>query len=279
MKTLPVLYIVATPIGNPEDLSLRARDVLARVQVIAAEDTRRSGQLLKVLGIATRLIAMHDHNERESANGIIKLLDEGNDVAIISDAGTPLISDPGYLVVRDCRRQGIEVKVVPGPSAVTAALSVAGMATDRFSFEGFLPAKPIARDKALKELSSEERTMVFFEAPHRITEMIQSIADVLGDERQVALCRELTKTHEQVFTGTAKDVLAALREETVPQLGEFVVVVAGTPSQSAYDADSLLVTLMSELPTSKAAAVAAKILGEPRAGLYQRALELKGKAG
>lgn len=269
------LYIVATPIGNLADLGQRARDVLGSVDIIAAEDTRHSRQLLQHFDIRTRLVTLHDHNEKQSARGVLAMLASGREVALICDAGTPLISDPGFTLVRDCRAQGIEVVVVPGPSSVTAALSVCGLPTDRFIFEGFLPAKPLAREKSLKALAGETRTMVLFEAPHRIRETVAAIGRILGQDRVISLCRELTKTHEQVYTATAGNALQAIDDGTVARKGEFVVVVAGNQGQTSVDADALLLALMAELAPSRAAAVAAKVLDEPRKVLFDRAMVLK----
>ncbi len=272
---MPALYIVATPIGNLDDLSVRAREVLAQVDVIAAEDTRHSGHLLKHLGISAHVITMHDHNEADSAGGIINLLAEGKDVALISDAGTPLISDPGFTLVRECHARGLEVIAVPGPSAVTAALSVSGLPTDRFVYEGFLPAKATARDKALTGLASEHRSIVLFEAPHRIEALLGSIIKVLGEDRQVAICRELTKTHEQIFNATAALVHEAILDGKIPRKGEFVVILAGAKQDAGYETDSLLSVLLTELPPSRAAAVAAKLINVPRSALFDRAMSLK----
>ena len=276
---MPTLYVIATPIGNLEDLSQRARRILAEVDVVAAEDTRHTRKLLDHLGVRSRLEALHDHNEAAASDQMLTMLKGGADVALVSDAGTPLISDPGYTLVRACLREGIAVVPVPGPSALTTALSVSGLPTDRFTFEGFLPARANGRHERLDSLRSEPRTMVFYEAPHRIRVLIESVAEVLGDEREVTLCRELTKKFEQVVTGTAAELVDALTTARIPEKGEFVVVVAGAKqgheSAVSLQEESLLKILLQELPPARAASVAAKLTGEPRKRLYDQALTLK----
>jgi 16S rRNA (cytidine1402-2'-O)-methyltransferase len=269
------LYIVATPIGNMGDVSERAIQILGSVDVIAAEDTRHSGQLLKHLGIKTRTIALHAHNEQSSTNGILKLLQSGQSVALISDAGTPLISDPGYLLVHQCHEAGIDVVPVPGPSSVAAALSVSGLPVNRFSFEGFLPSKAGNRVSFLQALRREQRTLVLFETPHRIAAAVTDIARVFGEDRRMTLCRELTKTFEQIVTDTAGGMLRRIEDERIPCKGEFVLVVAGAETTSSINADRLLTALLDEVSPSKAAAITAKVTDSRRDALYQRALELK----
>jgi 16S rRNA (cytidine1402-2'-O)-methyltransferase len=242
------LYIVATPIGNMGDVSERAIQILGSVDVIAAEDTRHSGQLLKHLGIKTRTIALHAHNEQSSTNGILKLLQSGQSVALISDAGTPLISDPGYLLVHQCHEAGIDVVPVPGPSSVAAALSVSGLPVNRFSFEGFLPSKAGNRVSFLQALRREQRTLVLFETPHRIAAAV---------------------------TDTAGGMRRRIEDERIPCKGEFVLVVAGAETTSSINADRLLTALLDEVSPSKAAAITAKVTDSRRDALYQRALELK----
>ncbi|SOB76586.1 16S rRNA (cytidine1402-2'-O)-methyltransferase [Marinobacter sp. LV10R510-11A] len=275
------LYIVATPIGNLEDLSPRAVKVLSDVAVIAAEDTRHSGRLLQHLGISKPLIALHDHNERGRVKSIVSQLMAGADVALISDAGTPLISDPGYVLVRDVRAEGLRVSPIPGPCALVAALSAAGLPTDRFLFVGFLPAKRTGRRTALEELRKEVATLVFYESPHRILATVADIADVMGAQREVVLGREITKTFETFYSGGAADVHAALTEDPHGSRGEFVIVVRGAEKTEsglmagAVDVDQLLNLLMAELPLKKAAKMASELTGLGKNELYQRALGLK----
>jgi len=255
--------------------------VLSAVDVIAAEDTRRTGSLLNHAGIGSgerqaELIPLHDHNESASTARVLEHLENGRDVAVVSDAGTPLISDPGYQLVRACHEAGIAVVPVAGPSSVAAALSVAGLPTDRFAFEGFLPAKQQGREARLSALRNSEVTNVFFEAPHRIVQFVQSVVNVMGAEREMSLCRELTKNFEQIVTGPAGDLLAQLESGAIPVKGEFVVLLrASESSHNELDADSLLMALLEELSPSRAAAVAAKVTGHPKSELYERALNLK----
>lgn len=276
------LYIVATPIGNLDDLSPRASRVLAAVDVVAAEDTRHSGRLLQHLGIQKRMIALHDHNEKDRAEALIAHLEAGRHVALISDAGTPLISDPGYVVVRIARERGYRVSPVPGPCALVAALSAAGLPTDRFLFAGFLPAKRSGRRSALEALQRETATLVFYESPHRIVDAVADIEVVLGASRELVLGRELTKTFETFYSGSVSEVREALAADPHGSRGEFVVMVRGAESDgagaasSALDVDRLLALLLPELPIKKVAKVAAELSGRPKNELYQRALELKG---
>ena len=280
--TRGTLYIVATPIGNLEDLSSRAVKVLSDVAVIAAEDTRHSGRLLQHLGISKPLVALHDHNERGRVQGILDQLLAGADVALISDAGTPLISDPGYVLVRDVRAEGLRVSPIPGPCALVAALSAAGLPTDRFLFVGFLPAKRAGRRTALDELCKEVSTLVFYESPHRILASVADIADIMGAQREIVLGREITKTFETFYSGGAADVHAALIEDPHGSRGEFVVMVRGAQKAEsglmagALDVDQLLNLLMAELPLKKAAKMASELTGLGKNELYQRALDLKG---
>lgn len=276
-----VLYIVATPIGNLEDITVRAEKVLASVDFIAAEDTRHSGRLLQSLMIRKPLIALHDHNERDRASSVLDRVAAGESAALISDAGTPLISDPGYVLVRQARERGIKVVPVPGASALTAALSVAGLPTDRFTFIGFLPAKRSGRQSVLSSLEQEPATLVFYESPHRIIDMVQDVVAVLGAEREVAITRELTKTFESFYGGSAQQVLEQLQGDTNATKGEFVVMVQGAEPRSGelpgLDVDKLLGLLCTELPVKKAARIGAELTGLSRNELYQRALTLKGE--
>ncbi|GBO90285.1 16S rRNA (cytidine(1402)-2'-O)-methyltransferase [Marinobacter salsuginis] len=275
------LYVVATPIGNLDDLSPRAARTLASVDVVAAEDTRHSGRLLSHLGIQKRMVALHDHNEKDRAAGILTELQAGRDVALISDAGTPLISDPGYVLVREARAAGHRVSPIPGPCALVAALSVAGLPTDRFLYVGFLPAKRSGRRASLEVLSSEVATLVFYESPHRIMESVRDIADVLGSDREIVLGREITKTFETFYSGSVADVLAELERDPHGNRGEFVVMVRGAAAQAGseaaatMDVDRMLRVLLAELPVKKVAKMASELTGLSKNELYQRALALK----
>lgn len=275
------LYVVATPIGNLDDLAPRAARTLASVDVVAAEDTRHSGRLLSHLGIQKRMVALHDHNEKDRAAGILTELQAGRDVALISDAGTPLISDPGYVLVREARAAGHRVSPIPGPCALVAALSVAGLPTDRFLYVGFLPAKRSGRRASLDVLSSEVATLVFYESPHRILESVRDIADVLGPDREMVLGREITKTFETFYSGSVADVLAELERDPHGNRGEFVVMVRGAAAQAgseeaaSMDVDRVLRVLLAELPVKKVARMASELTGLSKNDLYQRALALK----
>ena len=272
------LYVVATPIGNLDDVSPRAGRVLAQANVIAAEDTRHSGRLLQHLGVSTELVACHDHNERAVVDGLVARLLRGDDVALISDAGTPLLNDPGYLLVNQAHAHGIEVVCVPGPSAITAALSVCGLPVNRFAFEGYLPEKSTARRTLLQQLVHEARTLVFFETPHRIERALQDLVTVFGSERRAAIARELTKRFETVRRDTLGGLLAWIRAGAEQQRGEFVIVVEGAASMPGPDDEELrhmLGTLLKLLSVKDAAAVAAELTGRPRNELYALALKMK----
>ena len=272
------LFVVATPIGNLEDLTPRARQTLARVGLVAAEDTRHTGRLLSHLGLESRLIALHEHNEEQRVGQLIAALQDGADVALVSDAGTPLVSDPGYRLVQAAHAAGIAVSPVPGPSAVTAALSVAGLPTDRFCFEGFLPAKRAGRRARLEALRSEPRTIVFYEAVHRIGDMLGDLCDIFGDQRHAFVGRELTKLHEQCRHDTLGGLRAAIDSGAITGKGEFVVVVEGSdvPPSSSVDADRLLFLLADHLPPKTAAKLAAEVTGEKANALYDRLLAARG---
>jgi len=271
------LYVVATPIGNLEDLTPRARQILADVSLIAAEDTRHTGRLLMHIGCKTRLLALHDHNEEKVVGGIIKTLLDGASVALVSDAGTPLVSDPGFRLVREAHNSDITISPIPGPSAVTAALSSAGIATDRFCFEGFLPPKQAARKSRLESLASEQRTLVFYESVHRIVECIADMVAIFGEDRQAFIGRELTKLHEQCIQETLGELRRLIEDESIVGKGEFVIVVAGStePQDSPLEVDRLLRALSSHLSARDAARVAAEATGEKRNALYERLLQLK----
>jgi 16S rRNA (cytidine1402-2'-O)-methyltransferase len=266
------LQVVATPIGNLADLSERARAALAAADVIAAEDTRHTGALLKAAGIATPLLSLHEHNEAQRAPELLARMGSGQTVALVSDAGTPLLSDPGFELVRQAAQAGFEVSVIPGPSAITAALAVAGLPTDRFCFEGFLSARARERRTQLEALAQETRTLVFFEAPHRIVAALADLAAVLGARRPAVVARELTKVHETVYRGTLEEL--ALRAQNEPNFarGELTVVVQGAqPAAPGIDSQRLRRTveiLARELPPGRAAAVAAQLTGVPRTTAY-----------
>ncbi len=275
--TAGTLYIVPTPIGNLGDLSPRAQQVLSSVAAIAAEDTRHSRQLLQQFAIQNDVFALHEHNERERASRVIERLSSGDDIALISDAGTPLISDPGYVLVQQCRAAGVRVVALPGPCAITTALSAAGLPTDRFTFEGFLPAKPQQRRKTLTSLLDEPRTMVFYESPHRILHTLNDLQAVMGSERALVIGRELTKQFETYLSGTVAEVLQQVEADSNQQRGEFVVMLAGAPVQaSGGDEQAALRTVLllrNHLPLKKAAACAAEIHGVRKNQLYQLALD------
>ena len=275
------LYVVATPIGNLADMTPRALQVLAEVDVIAAEDTRRSVQLLRHFNIETRLIAYHEHNEDRQLADLLGRLGRGETVALISDAGTPLISDPGYSLVRAVREDGHHVVPVPGVSSVITALSVAGLPTDRFSFEGFVPSKARAREKFYAGIIRQTQTLVCFETPHRLEASLQALMAQAGPDRQIAICRELTKTYEQVVSGGVAELLQLVKSGEIPQKGEIVLLITGEDHvpESSADTDHLLLELVKELPPSRAAALAARITGLPKRQLYERALELHESAG
>ncbi len=273
------LAVVSTPIGNLGDLSSRARDELAAADVVAVEDTRRTGQLLATLGISRPLVSLHEHNENERIPELLARLRDGARVALVSDAGTPLLSDPGFQLVRQAASAGITVVAVPGPSAITAALSIAGLPTERFSFEGFLPARLAERRARLQQLAHEPRTLVFFEAPHRIAEMLADCAAAFGAERRAAVARELTKAFETVYRGTLTELTAAARGDANFARGEITIVIEGAPSRDANDTSNdelkrVLGILLAELAPSKAAQLAAAITRTKKNHAYDLALAL-----
>ncbi len=268
---VPTLFIVATPIGNLADLSPRALEVLRGVAAICAEDTRHTRQMLSHFGIDTPLLALHDHNEDSLAQRVVARLLAGESLALVSDAGTPLVSDPGFRLVRAARAAGVRVSPVPGACAAIAALSVAGLPSDRFVFEGFLPAKASARAERLRNVAGEPRTLVFYESSHRIAESLADMRAAFGDERPVTLARELTKLFETVLDGTLAELHARVEADADQRKGEFVLIVQG----AAEDADAQLAEgrrvyakLIEHLPPSTAARLAADITGAPRKALY-----------
>lgn len=279
------LYVIATPIGNLGDLSARARDTLASCSVIAAEDTRHTGGLLQHAGVkASSLISLHDHNEGQRAPDLVARLLDGSSVALVSDAGTPAISDPGFELVRAAVSAQIEVVAIPGPCAAIAALSIGGLPTDRFCFEGFLPARGSARRTRLGELAEEPRTLVFYESPHRVVDTLEDCAATFGGPRPAVVAREITKLHETTYRGTLDDLLARARNEPDFARGEIVLLVSGAAAtrgeggEDGYggELDRILTVLMTELPLKQAAGLAAKLTGARDNQAYKRALRLKG---
>ena len=276
-----ILYIVATPIGNLSDISERAIQVLTEVDVIAAEDTRHTRQLLSHFAIRQTLISVHEHNETQQLDHLLTRLADGESIALVSDAGTPLISDPGYVLVKAAREKGISVSPIPGPCALIAALSVSGLPTDHFRFEGFLPHKRSARQVLLQSVSEETVTMVFYESSHRIKETLEDMCTCLGADREAVLGRELTKLYETVLGSTLRQILDAVEADDNQRRGEFVLMVHGADASQRseiQDADPLLKLLLSELPMRKASGVAAKYLGLSKNDVYKRAMVLKGDA-
>ena len=270
------LYVVATPIGHMGDVSRRMRDTLAAAAVVAAEDTRHTGRLLQALGIEVPLLSLHEHNERDRSAQLVARMTAGEDVALVSDAGTPLVSDPGFTLVRAAIEAGITVVPVPGPCAAIAALSVAGLPTDRFCFEGFLAARPAARREQLAAVAAELRTLVFYEAPQRLGASLADMADILGATRHAAVARELTKAYETVYHGDLATLAARAAEDANMTRGEIVVVVEGlgrTPTDD-HEVDRILRILLASLPASQAAGLAAEIAGAPRNACYRRAQEI-----
>jgi len=267
------LWVVATPIGNMQDLSPRARDTLRQVDLIAAEDTRHSAPLLAQAGSRARTLALHEHNEREQAARIVEHLRGGGEAALISDAGTPLISDPGFRLVRAAREAGFEVSPIPGPCAAIAALSVAGLPSDRFVFEGFLPAKAAARRERLQALAAEARTLIFYESSHRIVDSLTDAIGVFGGEREAVLARELTKLFETVIAAPLADIATRVGADANQQRGEFVLLVAGAVGEAAdaqlAEGRRVFALLREELPPARAAKLAAAITGAPRKQLYE----------
>lgn len=277
MSNQGVLYVVATPIGNLEDIGARAREVLGKATRIAAEDTRHSGVLLQRLGVHARALSCHEHNERDRVPELISLLKDGESVALISDAGTPLISDPGYHLVRAALAEGIRVSPVPGPCAAVAALSVSGLPSDRFVFEGFPPPRPAARQRYFEQLCRETRTLIFYESAHRIVESLADMRDTFGAGREAALARELTKQFETVRAAPLGEIAAWVAQDANQQKGEFVVVLRGAPEAKAVpeDAERVMRVLVSHLPASQAAAIGAELTGVKRQDLYNLVLGLK----
>ncbi|TYK66006.1 16S rRNA (cytidine(1402)-2'-O)-methyltransferase [Colwellia echini] len=276
--TPATLYIVATPIGNLGDISQRAIDILTQVDVIACEDTRHTGKLLSAFSIKNKTMSLHDHNERQRQDQIATMLQEGKTIALVSDAGTPLISDPGFHIVRHCRSLGLNVSPIPGACAAISALSVAGLPTDRFSFEGFLPSKSGARQVTLTALANEPRTMVFYDAPRRAIDTVRDIVATLGGERYIVIAREITKTFETIHSDTAENFLAWLEQDANQLKGEMVLIIEGykaVEGEISAEVVNTLKLLLAEMKPKTACAIAAEIYGVKKNALYEVALSMK----
>jgi 16S rRNA (cytidine1402-2'-O)-methyltransferase len=277
--TAGILYVVATPIGNLADWSPRARDVLTTADLIAAEDTRHTRRLLNHFNIATPQQSLHEHNEQQLVPQLLAKLKAGQSIALVSDAGTPLVSDPGYRLVNAAQAAGVAVSPIPGPCALTAALSAAGLPTDRFCFEGFLPAKPAARRERIAALAAETRTIVIYESVHRVSECVADLAELLGSERQAFIGREISKQHEQCQTADLATLKTMLTDGRIPLKGEFVLIVAGNAATDISPDDAaarrLLRKLMAEVPAKRAAELVADILDRRPNDIYRLMLEEK----
>ncbi|PTV45232.1 16S rRNA (cytidine(1402)-2'-O)-methyltransferase [Acinetobacter oleivorans] len=271
------LFVVATPIGHLDDMTFRAIDILKSVSIVAAEDTRQSAQLFKHYNISTQLTACHDHNESNKIEQLVQKLLAGDSVALISDAGTPLISDPGFKLVRAAQENGIKVVPVPGACAAIAALSAVGLPSDRFSFEGFLPSRASQRISQLEKLKNETQTLIFYEAPHRILESIKDMAQVFGEDRPVGFAREITKTFETIKKMILKDLVSFIENDHNQEKGEIVVIVGGAAAKTDLEQeklDELLKRLLQDLSVKAASQLAADLTGIKKKVAYQRALEL-----
>jgi 16S rRNA (cytidine1402-2'-O)-methyltransferase len=273
------LYLVATPIGDMTDIAPRALDILSTVDIVAVEDKRRSSRLFSHFGIKTPMISYHDHSEEKQVKKIIDELLCGKSVALISDAGTPLISDPGYKLVNAAKDKSIKVSPVPGPCALIAAISASGLPSDRFIFEGFLPSKSIPRVTKIQNISADSRTIIFYEAPHRILETLIDMIKVIGPSRKIVLARELTKTYETFISGTLESVLQIIEKDLNQQKGEIVIVLAGADSSEkkieTQDSKRILSVLLQELPLKQAVSLGSKITGIQKNIFYKLALDLK----
>jgi 16S rRNA (cytidine1402-2'-O)-methyltransferase len=273
-----VLYIVATPIGNLKDITQRAIETLSSVDKICAEDTRNTRKLLNHLGVKKTLVALHDHNERQQIDRVVNWLNEGKDLALVSDAGTPLISDPGYHLVKALRERDFNIIPIPGASAIITALSAAGLATNKFSFEGFLPAKEVGRKQALLTNSSSTYTQIYYESSHRILASVATMLTVFGAAKKVVLARELTKLYEQFFHGNLAELHQWLLEDRMHQKGEFVIILAATDhekeqsEQVENSVEQILAVLIDELPLKQAAKITAKLTNKSKNDLYKQGL-------
>jgi len=272
------LFIVATPIGNLDDITFRAFEVLKNVDFVLAEDTRHSKKLLSHLDISKRIRAFHEHNEREKTKAIISEIYSGKSIALISDAGTPLISDPGYFLVAQAKKEGLKVVPIPGPTALITALSASGLASDSFTFLGFLPSKQTARVKLLIGLVGRTETIIFYESPKRVLATLTDMQTIFGDSREVCLAKELTKAFETIHTGSIPNLIEYLTIDQNHQKGEFVILISATNkidlAEAEIQLDSLLPILCAEMGTSKAAKIAAKITGIDKKKCYKRAMDL-----
>ncbi|ATF08977.1 rRNA small subunit methyltransferase I [Candidatus Enterovibrio altilux] len=276
MVDVSTLYIVPTPIGNLGDITRRALSILQQVDIIAAEDTRYTGRLLSHFGIMTRTLALHDHNERQKANILVKKLMTGQNIALVSDAGTPLISDPGYHLVTRCRQVGIKVVPLPGPCALITALSASGLPSDRFSFEGFLPPRSKGRKDKFTEVAQDPRTLIFYESPHRIINTLDDMLEVLGSERMVVIARELTKTYETIHGVPLGELVEWVSEDRNRIRGEIVLLIAGYRAGEDYlplEATNAVALLAKELPLKKAVIITAKLFNVKKNTLYKWGLE------
>jgi len=275
--TKGTLFVVATPIGNRDDLSPRARKLLSEVDLVAAEDTRHTGSLLRYFGIEARQTPLHEHNEQDVLAALIAELEKGSSIALVSDAGTPLVSDPGYRLVRRAHERGIRVSPVPGPNAAVAALSAAGLPTAAWCFEGFLPSRQKARRDRLETLRDEPRTMIFYESVHRIKGSVADLAAAFGASRRAFIGRELSKLHEQCVAATLGELTAMIEDGRIPVKGEFVVAVEGSEGREkapGIDADRLLTELLAVVPGRKAVEIAASVTGESKNTLYRKMLRI-----
>lgn len=280
-SSLGILYIVATPIGNLGDITLRAIDTLKHVNWIVAEDTRHCKVLLKHYGIETKTLALHEHNEKQAVQKLIDFLLQGDSIALISDAGTPLISDPGYRLVNAARQVELPVVPLPGACAAITALSVSGLPTDSFCFEGFLPATSSARRKRLEALASESRTLIFYESPHRVLETLTDLEQIFGPQRQAVLARELTKLFETIHGADLASLLAWVKADPNQQRGEMVLLIAGAPAgiqgEGGIAVEKVLNLLLRELPLNQAVKLTSEITGEKKNKLYRQAVAIKGE--
>jgi len=272
-----ILYVVATPIGNLADITSRAIEVLTSVDVIAAEDTRHSQRLLSACSIDTRLVAYHEHNEDSMTPRLLDMLQGGDSIALVSDAGTPLISDPGYRLVSEAHDKGVRVVPVPGASAALAALSASGLATDRFLFDGFMPAKPVARQRYLESIKDQQATVVVYESCHRIEAALSDMVKILGNERRICFAREMTKTFETIRRDTLANIHHWVSSDENQRKGEIVLVIEADRNRQTDDVelDRVLKVLLVELPVKQAVSLAVKLTGEHKNTIYKRAIEIK----
>ncbi len=280
-KKTGVLYIVATPIGNLADISHRALSILADVSVVYAEDTRHSRKLLNAHGIEAKLVSLHEHNEKDRVQEVLNVLQSGDDAALVSDAGTPLINDPGYKLVEKCHEVGIDVSPIPGPSAIISALSVSGIASDSFIYLGFPPAKQVSRQRWLSGHAQESKTMVFYESKHRIISSLEDMVNIFDGNRLVTVARELTKRYETINRGTLSTILEWIKSDENNRKGEFVIVVAGSNRilQESGQSLELLKLLLPEVPLKKAVEITVKTFGEKKNSIYKLALTMTGQEG